>query len=331
MRGTADKADVAPGLAAANILVIGEALVDVVHRLDGSIDESPGGSPANVALALGRLGCRPRLLTRLGDDRRGDDVRAWLQASGVQILTGEESSTGTTSTATAFLDESGSARYDFQLDWDVQVDHAVTAGLVHTGSIAALLEPGASEVLRTVRRLHEGALVTYDPNIRPALLGDHREVRARVEEIVSLADVVKASDEDLAWLYPGEHPIDAAKAWHAIGPSIVIVTSGASGASAVTETGTTGVPAPLTAVADTVGAGDTFMSAVIEGLLLLGFQDGTARRALRRIDRENLRNLLGRAAKAAAITVSRPGADPPSSAELAADSRPRIPVEAALD
>lgn len=331
MRGTADTADVAPGLATASILVLGEALVDVVHRVDGSIDESPGGSPANVALALGRLGCRPRLLTRIGDDRRGESVRAWLQASGVEILTGGRSSAGATSTATAFLDESGSARYDFQLDWDVRVDDAVTAGIVHTGSIAALLEPGAGEVLQAIRRLREGALVTYDPNIRPALLGDHREVRGRVEEIVALADVVKASDEDLAWLYPGERLIDVASVWRAMGPSVVVVTAGGSGATAVTEAGTTHVAAPSVAVADTVGAGDTFMSAIIEGMLRLGFRDGAARGALRRIDRGDLGSLLERAARAAAITVSRPGADPPSSAELADAPRPRVPVSAALD
>lgn len=331
MRGTDDTADVAPGLGTASILVIGEALVDVVHRVDGSIDESPGGSPANVALALGRLGCHPRLLTRLGDDRRGESVRAWLQASGVEILTGGEPSAGTTSTATAFLDESGSARYDFRLDWNIRVDHAVTAGIVHTGSIAALLEPGARDVVQAIWRLRERALVTYDPNIRPALLGDHREVRARVEEIVALADVVKASDEDLAWLYPGERLTDVASSWRALGPSIVVVTSGGSGATAVTEAGTTVISAPSVAVADTVGAGDTFMSAIIEGMLRLGFRDAAARSALRRVDRGALESMLGRAAMAAAITVSRPGADPPSSAELAAEARPRVPVAAALD
>lgn len=299
----------------ARLMVIGEALVDIVHRLDGRVEEMPGGSPANVALALGRLGHRPTLVTQLADDRHGRTVRRWLEASDVDVL----ASTSTrTSTATARLDAFGAAEYDFDLDWAVTLGTPDPVDLVHAGSIAALLDPGAIEVVRAVRELRGSAVVTYDPNVRPALLGDRSEVRGRIEQVVALADLVKASDEDLAWLYPGVPLVEVAKTWQASGPVVVVVTSGASGALAVTEQGVWEVEAPLVEVADTVGAGDTFMAALIDVALRLGVRGAAGREALRHIGSSGLTGMLERAARAAAITVSRPGADPPTAAELEA-------------
>jgi fructokinase len=297
-----------------SVLVVGEALVDVVRRADGSADESPGGSPANVALTLGRLGHTPTLLTRLGDDERGERVRAWLAESGVGVVAADAPRTAT---ATASLDASGAATYEFDLDWALPAAGAgLSASIVHTGSIAALLEPGATDVARLASSLRQRALLTFDPNVRPALLPSREEARARVEAWVAVADLVKASDEDLAWLSPDKDPLETAEAWLASGPAVVVVTLGGGGAAALTREGGVHVDAVRADVVDTVGAGDTFMGALIDGLVQSGYEGGEARSALREISPQSLTRLLERAARAAAITVSRPGADPPWREEL---------------
>ncbi|WP_102193352.1 carbohydrate kinase family protein [Microbacterium aurantiacum] len=301
-----------------HVLVIGEALVDIVHRSDGRIDEAPGGSPANVALALGRLGDSPRLLTQLGDDAHGRRVREWLEESNVEIVAAPAPRTAT---ATAHLDASGSARYEFDITWALSRATGVPAdgvSIVHTGSIAALLAPGADAVRSILTALRESSLITYDPNVRPALLPDRDRARRDVESFVALADLVKASDEDLAWLYPGSDPLEIAWAWLKTGPAVVVVTTGAGGAFAVSRQGVAHVRGHRVDVVDTVGAGDTFMSALIHGLLQTGLSGATARDGLRSIGTEAVTSLLALSAQAAAITVSRPGADPPRLAELLA-------------
>ncbi|MCC2033281.1 carbohydrate kinase family protein [Microbacterium allomyrinae] len=300
------------------IVVVGEALVDIVHRASGSIDETPGGSPANVALVLGRLGLGPTLVTRFADDDRGLRVRRWLEDSGVVVAV---AAAPRTSTAVAHLDESGAATYEFDLDWDLDgVDGAlvVSADLLHIGSIAAVLEPGASQVAALVRRAREHATVTYDPNIRPALVDDPAAVRARVAELVSLADIVKASDEDLRWLHPDRDLVEVAQEWRARGPALVVVTLGSEGAVAVTADSVIRIPAVRTTVVDTVGAGDTFMGTLIDGVLMHDGAGAALRAPGGGIRLEDLEELLRRSAYAAAITVSRPGADPPRRVELAA-------------
>lgn len=301
----------------AQVLVVGEALVDVVHRVDGRVDETPGGSPANVALALGRLGRAPLLLTALGDDDRGGSISSWLETSGVRVVVvpGER-----TASATARLDAHGSATYDFDIAWDLSGAPDIAAGILHVGSISALLEPGATHVMQIARRLRPFALVTYDPNVRPALLPDASAARRRVEEFVATADVVKASDEDLRWLYPGQEPHEVATSWLSLGPAMVAVTTGAEGAFAVTAAGRATVEAPMVDVVDTVGAGDTFMGAIIDGLMRAGLCSAAARTELRSMEPATLRSILHAAARAAAITVSRPGADPPTREDLLARS-----------
>ena len=301
-----------------NVLVIGEALVDIVHRSDGRIDEAPGGSPANVALALGRLGDSPWLLTQFGDDAHGRRIRAWLEESDVEIITAP---VPRTATATAHLDESGSARYDFDIAWTLDRAAELPAAgvsIAHTGSIAALLDPGADAVRSILTALRESSLITYDPNVRPALLPDRDRARRDVESFVALADLVKASDEDLAWLYPDAGPLEIARAWLDSGPAVVVVTMGADGAFAVSRNGKARVRGFRVDVVDTVGAGDTFMSAVIHGLIDSGFSGVNARDGLRSIDTDAMTALLALGARAAAVTVTRPGADPPRLAELLA-------------
>lgn len=305
--------------AAPHVVVVGEALVDIVHRAGGAVDEAPGGSPANVALTLGRLGRAPMLVTRLADDDRGRRVRGWLEQSAVAV---DALAAPRTSTATAVLDASGAATYTFDLEWDLGDEVArlaedvfVSADLVHIGSVGSFLEPGAGQVAALVRAVRARAIITYDPNIRPSLVRDPQAVRARVDELVGIADVVKTSDEDVQWLHPGRDAIEVAREWVIGGPALVVVTRGADGAIAVTADGEVVVPAVTTDVVDTVGAGDTFMGALIDGLLAR-----TAGVALRTpgggIRPDELDALLRRSAEAASITVSRPGADPPRREEL---------------
>lgn len=288
------------------VLVVGEALVDVVHRTDGSVAEHPGGSPANVALGLGRLGRRADLLTDLGDDARGGVVRDWLVAAGARLL--PVAPGRRTSTATARLRADGSAAYEFDLSWEPRGDVDPTAyDVVHTGSIAAVLDPGAGTVRDLLERAQGAATITYDPNARPAIMGDRAESARRVEALVGLADVVKVSDEDLAWLYPGADPAAVIVEWRERGPAVVAVTLGAEGVLAVGDGALVEVPAVPTPVVDTVGAGDTFMAALVDGVLALG---------LAAVAGARLETVLGRAARAAAINVARPGASPPTTAEL---------------
>lgn len=297
-------------------LIIGEALVDVVRKPDGSTTAHPGGSPANVAFGLARLGRSAELLTSLGDDAYGALVRAHVESSGATIAPSDAAPR--TSVATANLDAHGVATYDFELDWSLPARTRTSESpiVVHTGSIAAVLEPGAAAVERLVASAKAGATITYDPNVRPSLMGDRGQAAATIERFVSLADVVKVSDEDLEWLFPTETPAEAAQRWLALGPALVVVTLGSEGAIAACALGTVSVPPVRVEVADTVGAGDSFMSGLIDGLWTAGLLGGHRREALGSIPPSTVAAILERCARIAAITVSRSGANPPTRAEL---------------
>jgi fructokinase len=300
-------------------LVIGEALVDVVLRRGAEPAEHPGGSPANVAIGLGRLGRRVDLLTWLADDAYGDLVREHLAASHVHVLAGDRGPERT-SVARAHLDDQGAATYEFDLTWDLpgRFDEGDDApAVVHTGSIATVLTPGAEVVARLLADRRATSTLTYDPNLRPALMGDAGTTLPVVERLVELADVVKVSDEDLAWLHPGVAPVEIARDWLRRGPALVVVTLGGEGALAVTAAGDEiALTAPPVTVADTVGAGDSFMAGLIDGLWSAGLLGADARERLHAVDRATVERVLVRCAAIAAITVSRAGANPPTSAEL---------------
>ncbi|GAA3226524.1 carbohydrate kinase [Oerskovia jenensis] len=307
---------------APHVLVVGEALVDEVRRADGTTAEHPGGSPANVALTLGRLGRDVRLAAHLGRDERGDTIRAWLADSGVALTTGSDGAAAT-SVARAVLDGSGAATYDFAITWDLAPGTGATDSTlaVHTGSIAAVLEPGATAVHSLVLAAREHATITYDPNARPSLMGTPETALTRIEPLVAAADVVKVSDEDVEWLHPGADPVEIARRWAGAagtqqGPAIVVVTFGGEGAVAVCAAGEVRVEAPRVDVVDTVGAGDTFMGALVDGLWEQDLLGGARRETLRAIDLDTLTTVLDRCVAAAAITVSRAGANPPWRAEL---------------
>lgn len=299
-------------------LVVGEALVDVVRRLDGGIEDHVGGSPANVAIGLGRLGRPVDLLTWFAPDTHGKLVRRHLEDSAVHILPGSDGATST-SVAIATLDETGAATYTFDLDWQVPAGAELAADVVvvHSSTIGAALEPGGEAVLQLLGEARAQATVTYDPNVRPALLGSAEQMRPLVARLVELADVVKVSDEDLAWLEPGVALIEVAAKWATSGPGIVVVTRGGAGVVAVTSGGVhVEVPARTVTVADTVGAGDSFMSGLIDGLWTAGLLGAERRGDLGTIDAGTLTRILERSARIAAITVSRAGANPPRLAEL---------------
>lgn len=205
-------------------VVVGEALVDLVAQRGGrTFVAHPGGSPANVALGLARLGGQVSLTTQLGDDAFGHMITSHLEASGV-VVDAVPDPRGHTSLAIATL-AAGVASYDFRIAWDVQhlPPLPVEARCLHTGSLAAALPPGDRAVLDLVRRERERGrvLVSYDPNVRPTLLGSARRAQTGIERLVALADVVKVSDEDLRWLYPGEKDQDVAGRWLAAGPALV--------------------------------------------------------------------------------------------------------------
>src|SRR6478609_3968609 len=300
-------------------LVVGEALIDVVARPDGTRAEHPGGSPANVALGLGRLGRHVDLLTWLGYDAEGDLVRHHLEGSGVHVLEGNRSA-ARTSLATATIGADGSASYEFDLEWDLPETWDEDPGdplVVHTGSIATVLQPGGTAVAAILARRRATSTVTYDPNLRPVLMGSPAHVLPVVDALVRLADVVKVSDEDLAWLHPGIAPAEIAEEWSRSGPSLVVVTHGGDGAFASTSAGARlSVAAPTVQVADTVGAGDSFMGGLIDGLWSAGLLGADRRQALADVDAATVEAVLQRCARIAAITVSRAGANPPRSSEL---------------
>jgi fructokinase len=301
-------------------LVVGESLIDVVHHADGSAQEHVGGSPANVAVGLARLGHDVMLATMIGKDERGARIADVLDSEGVALTDGSVGGRAT-SVATSTLDATGAATYTFDLAWELDAGPRLDGvAHVHTGSISATLEPGASAVLSTLEKARPGATISYDPNARPSLMGDPHEVRAKMEQMIGLSDVVKASDEDIAWLYDRAPLSDIFRLWGLLGPTLVVVTRGDKGAViGLSTTGElTSVDAPAVKVADTVGAGDSFMAGLISGLLDAGLLGGTdARERLRAASLSDVRPAVDRALACAAVTVSRAGASPPRLAELA--------------
>ena len=300
-------------------LVIGESLIDLVQRPDGSTQEHVGGSPANVAVGLARLGHDITFATRIGDDERGARITAYLEREGIWLTDGSVGGQPT-SVATSTLDATGAAAYSFDLAWELTEFQRLEGPThVHTGSIAATLEPGASSVLTTLQGARPSATISYDPNARPSMMGDPHEVRAKIEQLIGLSDVVKASDQDINWLYDAASLSDVLRLWGQLGPALMVVTRGDKGAViGLSITGElTSVDAPVVDVVDTVGAGDSFMAGLLCGLLDAGLLGGVqARERLRSASLADIRPAIDRALACAAITVSRAGANPPHLVEL---------------
>lgn len=297
---------------------MGESLVDIVRGDDGSDLDFAGGSAANVAVALARLDRPVRFATSFADDEHGRLLRAHLDKAGVTLAV-DPGSVERTSTARATVAPDGSASYEFDLDWRLNGTSELAAGprVVHTCSIGAVLQPGADDVLELVSRLRPTATVMYDVNARPAVTGTGPETVAAVERMVALSDIVKASDEDLAVLYPDREFGEVVASLRALGPKAVVVTRGPDGAVWFSQRGALEVASVRVPVADTIGAGDTFGAALIDALWTHDLLGASRRGALGQIGPNLVRDVLGHAARAAAVTVSRPGADPPYRSELA--------------
>ena len=303
------------------LTVIGEGLVDVVQRSSG-IEAHVGGSPLNVAVGLARLGHPVQFIGRYGRDAYGESVAAHLKASSVMLPQAPDGLP--TSVATALVDDDGAATYTFDLAWELPglaerlpfMLQGTT--LLHTGSIATMLAPGAADVLAAVEHSHPSATISFDPNCRPSIITDADYARRQAEKFVTLSDIVKASDEDLAWLYPGVDVLESARRWLSLGgaggPAMVVVTRGAAGPWGITAAGEAEFAAPRVDVADTVGAGDSFMAALLSGVVDRGLAGAQNRADLRDLPADGLAALLAHASRAAAVTVSRAGANPPTRA-----------------
>jgi fructokinase len=295
-------------------LVIGEALIDIVERDGRVIGEHVGGSPLNVAVGLARLGRGVDFLTHIGDDDRGRRITDYVKSSGAELVSGSTSADHTP-TALATLDDSGKASYVFDIDWQLAGTPEVAPPLVaHTGSIATVLEPGCRATVALLDAYHVSATITFDPNVRPALIDDDEQGRTRIDRLVERCDVVKASDEDMAWIDPNRTPEQVAQTWLDSGPAVVAVTMGEHGAFAICEAGIARVAAPPVDVVDTVGAGDAFMTGLIDALWSLGLLGAQRRTDLRRIGVDTLTDVLRTASLSSALTVARAGADLPDRA-----------------
>lgn len=296
------------------IAVCGEALVDLVPDGPASYVALPGGSPANTAVALARLGIPTTLLARLSRDASGRLLRAHLLTNGVDLGRAVEADEPS-SIALVELDEGGAASYRFLLDgtadWGWTSDELTPLGpdvvAVHAGSLALARVPALEEFLRAA-----ACTVSIDPNLRPGLVDDLDATRASVDRWVATADLVKASSDDLELLHPGVAPLEVAGRWAESGAGLVVVTLGAGGSLAVVDGEALRVPAAPVAVVDTVAAGDTFTAGLLAALHAEGLLGGR----LTGLSADAVGRALAYASRASAVTCSRAGADPPWASEL---------------
>ncbi len=288
------------------VWVVGEALMDLIP-VNGERIPMVGGGPANTAKAVARLGYNTQFIGGISSDTYGSAVEEELQRSGVDLslaLKGELP----TALAIATIDDDGLAKYDFELENTSSFAFHSSwlpigePEVIHIGSVATMLEPGASELLKWAQE--KSVPIVFDPNVRPSIQGDKGIYRAAIERWIDLSTIVKLSEDDLDWLYGSEEVVSD---WLESGLELVIITRGERGLTAIGAGFRLDVPAVKVQVVDTVGAGDTIGAVVVEGVVKYG--------ALQ-LRGEILEAVLSRAARAAAITCSRAGANPPTRDEL---------------
>jgi fructokinase len=309
----------------ANFMIVccGEALIDFLPRLsrEGAATYLPvcGGSIYNTAIALGRLGIKAGLFTGISSDLFGDQLREGLKASKVDLAYIVKSRHPT---MLAFVKlENGHARYSFYNENSASrmlgkgdlPKLAARIKALHFGSISLIAEPGATTYETLMRRESKSRVICLDPNIRPSVIDNKRAYLARIGRMIGLCDILKISDEDIQWMTGKNDAAGAARKWLKAGAKIVAVTRGGEGVEAYTTRFAVGVPSVAVEIADTVGAGDTFTAGLLAALANSGNLD---KKTLAAIGESELRGALDYAARAAAITVSRPGADPPWAHEL---------------
>jgi fructokinase len=300
------------------IIVVGEALIDVVLDHDGDTTETPGGSPLNVAVGLSRLEVPATLVSQVGHDERGGLVVQHVTSSGAEIIA-VPTSTGRTSVATARLDDSGAASYDFDLEWSLPRQELPPCRALHVGSLGTVLEPGRESVLDLVEQaVAREIFVSYDANLRETFVDDRDRTRRQVQELAARCTLVKLSDEDALLIDPAADPDDVARMLlQGERTQIVLLTRGAGGATAFTAQGETSAgPRPVEMV-DTVGAGDAFMAGTLAQLSDLDAfgQPGPGVP----VGGDDVARLLRGAMEVAAVTCERRGANPPRRPELPPD------------
>ena len=296
------------------VWVVGEVLIDLIP--DGVERKTVvGGGPANTAKALAKLGIDTQFIDGISSDKYGQMALKELHKDNVK-LDFVNFSDKPTCLAIVSLDSSGSATYEFVIEETATFDFTPSwlpdpvsnkPSLLHIGTLVTALEPAASILHRWASDLAKVAPIVFDPNIRPAVMGNRDEYLTQVERWIDIATAVKVSDDDINWLYPDKSIDDVASAWLAKGAKLVVVTFGEKGLSAFSEQEKISVPAQKVIVVDTVGAGDTVGAIVVEAIIESGLEN---------LHGEVLKNMLDRAAKAAAITVSRTGAVPPTKDEI---------------
>ena len=301
------------------ILCTGEALIDMVPEPGGSFRPRPGGSVYNTALALGRLGAATGFLWPISRDRFGDLLLRPLAEAGVDTAACPRADRPTTLAVVSLLD--GEARYAFYDEGSAGRMFAASdlpalppdLQALFIGGISLVPEPCGTTVERlAARAAAQGVAVMLDPNVRPFFIGDAAAYRARLDRLFGLATIVKLSADDCAWLWHGMDRATIARDLISRGVRLVLITRGAQGAIAVTPHHQAEAPAIFVPVADTIGAGDTFNAGILDALSRAG-----ALNRLDNLDAPTLAAALSHAARAAAVTVSRPGADPPWRHELA--------------
>ena len=296
------------------VWVVGEVLIDLIPE---GADRIPivGGGPANTAKALAKLGIDTQFIDGISTDGYGQMAIDELVSSGVK-LDYVKYSDKPTCLAIVSLSESGSATYEFVIENTATFDFILEwlpnpqterPSLLHIGTLATVIEPGSFVLVEWAQSVAKFAPVVFDPNIRPAVISDRKQYVAQVERWVSISSAIKASDEDIKWLYPSLDVEQVVNDWLTKGPSLIVVTHGEKGLIGYRKGEIVNVEAVQVKVADTVGAGDTVGAILVEAIVKDGLDTLTGSR---------LETMLKRAAKAASITVSRVGANPPMSEEL---------------
>ena len=298
-----------------SIWVCGEVLIDLIPGSDGVRVPHVGGGPANTAKALARLGHDVQFIDGISTDEYGVAARKELLDDEVKLdlaLTSDKP----TCLAIVSLDANGGASYEFKIDGTATFDFDLKwlpdpsrykPQVLHIGTLVTVIQPGADVLYDWAMQVAEFAPIVFDPNIRPSVMGDHDLYQAAVEKWAALSSVIKVSDDDMAWLYPGQKYEDVAQRWLNDGAALVVVTRGSNGIIGFTADGSVEVDGAKITVADTVGAGDTVGAIIVEAMVEKGIMALTG---------DVLKATLHRAAVAAGITCSRKGAQPPYKHEL---------------
>jgi fructokinase len=296
------------------IWVCGEVLIDLIPRGEKKI-AIVGGGPANTAKALALLGFDSYFIDGISNDAYGEKAKAELLYAGVNLKYAHFTDKPTC-TADVSLDSAGVASYVFAIDGSATFDFShdwlpdpieIKPAVLQIGTLATIVEPAATILLEWARKVAQVAPIVFDPNIRSSVVSDRTKYQAAVARWTAISAVIKVSEDDLAWLYPDREQLDIAAQWLNEGAQLVIITKGSYGLIGITKEGSVTVPGVKVEVADTVGAGDTVGAIVVEAIV---------ERGLSTLHGDVMREVLTRAAKAASITCSRAGANPPSRAEI---------------